>query len=120
MISNYKFGLITINEKQYNHDVEVRWPGQQVLDWWRKESHVIDLEDIERALEQGPDIIIIGTGAAGIAKITERARQVIEEKGVKLIIEKTMDAVKIFNDFKEKSEKEKTSQKIIGLFHLTC
>lgn len=119
MIDNYKFGLITINEKQYNHDVEVRLAGK-VLDWWRKESHIIDLEDIQRALEQKPDLIIIGTGAYGVAKVTEKAKKAITEQGVELIIEKTGQAVKIFNELKEKAEKEKTSQKIIGLFHLTC
>jgi len=113
MIENYKFGSIIINGKEYNHDVGIR-NSDEVLSWWRKESHVVDLEDIERVLKQKPDIIIIGTGASGIAKVTERAKKAIAEQGIELIIQKTKDAVKIFNNFQEKQKK------VIGLFHLTC
>ena len=74
MIEEYRFGHIKILGKEYTHDVEVRWAGE-VLPWWRKESHVIDLRDIERALAQKPKTIVIGTGVAGIAKITEKARE---------------------------------------------
>lgn len=113
IIKAYQFGSITINEEKYDHDVEVRDSGD-VLSWWRKESHVVDLEDIERALEQKPDVLIIGTGAYGVAKLTEKAQKAIKEQAIELIIEKTNDAVKIFNDF------QKRQKKIIGLFHLTC
>jgi len=120
MIEEYKFGSITIDGKKYNHDVEIRWSGE-VLEWWRKESHVIDIEDIQRAFEQKPEIIIFGTGAYGVAKITERAKRAIEEKGVQLIIDRTGEAVKTFNTICKESEKETGKQKrVIGLFHLTC
>ncbi|MDI6591930.1 MAG: MTH938/NDUFAF3 family protein, partial [Patescibacteria group bacterium] len=73
MIEEYHFGSITISGKTYTHDVEVRWTGE-VLKWWRKESHVIDLEDVKRAVEQNPDTIILGTGAYGVAKVAEEAK----------------------------------------------
>ena len=66
MIQEYRFGLIVIDGKTYNYDVEVRWTGN-VLSWQRKESHVIDVEDAERAIEQNPEIVIIGTGESGLA-----------------------------------------------------
>jgi hypothetical protein len=50
MIEEYKFGSITIDGKIYEYDVEVRWTGE-VLKWWRGESHVVDLEDVKRAIE---------------------------------------------------------------------
>jgi len=120
MIQQYQFGSIIINGKEYHNDVEIRWDGQ-VLDWWRKQNHIIDLEDIKRALEQKPELIIIGTGAYGVAKITEMAKQEIEKQGVELIIDKTEEAVKTFNIIKEHSKEEQGKEKkIIGLFHLTC
>ncbi len=114
MIENYNFGSITIDGKNYTYDIEVRWTGE-VLKWWRKESHVIDVEDVKRAVEQNPDTIILGTGAYGVAKVTEEAQKFIQEKGIKLIIDKTGEAVKTFNIIKRESERE-----AIGLFHLTC
>lgn len=120
MIEEYHFGFITINGKTYQHDVEVRWSGE-VLKWWRGESHLIDVEDVKRAIEQNPDTIIIGTGESGVARVTEEAERFIKGKGIKLIIDKTEEAVKTFNIILEESiEEEGRQNKIIGLFHLTC
>jgi len=120
MIDEYKFGSITIDGKTYNHDVEVRWTDE-ALEWWRKESHLIDVEDVKRAVEQNPEMIIIGTGESGVARVTEEAQRFIKEKGIKLIIDKTEEAVKTFNVINEESELEEGKQnKVVGLFHLTC
>ena len=110
MINEYHFGSITIDGKTYTNDVEVRWDGK-VLDWRRKESHTIDIEAVKRALEKNPEVIVIGTGESGMARVTDEAKEEIENRGIKLIIDKTGRAVKTFN-------KERT--KVIGLFHLTC
>ena len=120
MIKEYKFGLITIDDKTYTQDIEVRWTDE-VLDWQREESHVIDLKDIERAIEQNPETIIIGIGESGMAQVTEIAQEAIQSKGIKLIIDKTEQAAKTFNIIKEDSfEEEGRQEKVIGLFHLTC
>lgn len=120
MIEEYKFGSITIDGKTYEHDVEVRWTGE-VLKWWRGESHVIDIEDVKRAIEQNPELIIIGTGETRLAKATDKAKTEILSRGIGLIIDKTEEAVKTFNIQKEESkEEERKQKKVIGLFHLTC
>ncbi len=120
MVEEYKFGSITIDGKTYNFDVEVRWTGE-VLRWWRKEGHTIDVEDVERAVKQNPDTIILGTGAYGVCEVTKECKSFIEEQGIKLIIDKTEEAVKTFNIILEESKEEEGKQnKIIGLFHLTC
>lgn len=120
VIEEYHFGSITIDGKTYNHDVEVRWTDE-VLPWWRKESHVIDIEDVKRAVEQNPETIVIGTGESGVAKVTEAAQKFIIERGIKLIIDLTEPAIKTFNIRKEESgEEEGRQEKVIGLFHLTC
>jgi len=120
MIEEYHFGSIKILGKTYTEDIEVCWTGE-VLKWWRKESHVFDIEDIKRTLEQNPEVIIFGTGASGIAKVTEEAKKEIQSRGIQIIIDKTEEAVKTFNVIKEESEEEEGKQKkVIGLFHLTC
>ncbi len=120
MIEEYKFGSITIDGKTYKYDVEVRWTGE-VLEWWREESHVFDVDDIKRATEQNPDTIILGTGVSGLAKVTEQAERFIKERGIKLIIDRTEEATKTFNIINEDSEEEEGEEnKVVGLFHLTC
>jgi len=123
MIEEYHFGSLTIDGKTYNHDLEIRWmfSKTEILDWQRTQSHVIDIDDVKRAVEQKPDVIVIGTGESGIAKITEPAKQFIAENGIKLIIDITEQAVKTFNIIQQDSIEEEGEQtNIIGLFHLTC
>jgi len=120
MIEEYRFGSLTIDGKTYNHDVEARWAGE-VLKWWRKESHLIDIEDVKRAVEQNPDTIIIGIGESGVARVSKEAKNFIKGKGIELIIDLTEQAVKTFNIMNEDSKEEKGEQsRVIGLFHLTC
>src|SRR4030042_5118392 len=96
MIEEYKFGSITIDGKALDYDVEVRWTDE-LLKWWRKESHVIDIDDVKRAVDQNPDTIVIGTGETGVAEVTEEAKNFIKEKGIELIIDLTEQATKTFN-----------------------
>ena len=132
MIEEYRFGLITIDGKTYNHDVEVRWlqkrfphdtqgiPGE-VLEWQRTESHIVNIKDVERALEQSPEVIVIGTGESGSMEVAEGTPDEIISRGIKLIINATEDAIKTFNIINEESEEEEGRQRrVIGLFHLTC
>jgi len=120
MIEKYEFRLITINGKTYEYDVEVRWTGEVLL-WRRQNHHVVDVEDVKSAVEQNPDTIVVGTGSAGMTKVTKNAQKFIQEKGIKLIIDKSEEATKTFNIIQEESEEEEGKQnKAIGLFHLTC
>lgn len=120
MIEEYHFGSITIDGETYENDVEVRWTGD-VLPWPFKRRHVIDVEEIKRAVEEKPEVIVIGTGESGLAEVTEEAQKEIKARGIELIIDETEQAVKTFNILREESiEEEGKEKEVIGLFHLTC
>lgn len=120
MIQEYRFGSMAINEKTYNEDVEVRWTGEVLL-WKRQEDHIIDVEDVKNAVEQNPEVIVIGIGESGMAKITEEAQNFIRQANIQLVIDKTEEAVRTFNVIHSDSlEEEGVEEKVIGLFHLTC
>lgn len=120
MIEDYQFGSIIIDGETYNHDVQVFWTGE-VFDWWRKESHIIDIQDVIDTVEQKPESVVIGTGESGVAKVTEAAIKFIKDRGIQLFIDPTEQAVRTFNIRKEESQEEEgKSEKVIGLFHLTC
>jgi len=120
MIEEYNFGSIIIKGKEYTEDVEIRWTGE-VLNWWRKESHLVEICDIKRAIEHNPSTIVIGTGNPGLMKVSDSAKKFILNKGIKLIIDVTEQAVKTFNIICQDSKEEEGEQdKVIGLFHLTC
>jgi len=120
MIEEYQFGLIIVDGKKYNEDVEVRWTDE-VLSWSFRQRHLIDIEEVKRAVEQSPETIIIGTGKSGLAKVTKKTQDFIKEKGIELIIDRTEEAIKTFNVINESSLEELGRQhRVIGLFHLTC
>ena len=96
MIEEYNFGFIKINGQAYNHDVQIGLDNE-VKFWWRNQSHQIEKRDAEEVLSQNPEIIVIGTGELGVAKISEEARQATKAKGIELIIEPTPEAIKSFN-----------------------
>ena len=120
MIEEYNFGYVKINDKKYIEDIEVRWTGE-VLEWLRQESHIIDVENVKRAVEADPQIIVIGTGDYGMAKLTDESRRFIEQPDIELVVDKTAEAVKTYNVICEDSlEEEGKQSRVIGLFHLTC
>lgn len=113
MIDDYHFGSITIDGKIYNEDVSIGLDGK-VSSWWRKASHQVEREDIEKVLEKKPEIAVIGTGAYGLAEVLDEARNFITSQGAQLIVEKTAQAVERYNGL------VKQGKKVAAFFHLTC
>ncbi|HOK41917.1 MAG TPA: MTH938/NDUFAF3 family protein [bacterium] len=113
MIKEYNFGKIRINDKEYNYDIEVRSDGK-VIKWRRKEGHNLTFDDLQRAVNERAEIIVIGTGCYGVMKISEEVKTKIKNIGIKLLYDKTEIAVEIFNRFLL------DKKNVIGFFHLTC
>jgi hypothetical protein len=113
MIDSYYFGNIVIDGKSYSYDVWVSLDGK-VNSWWRSSSHVIEKKDLEGALKEKPEIVVIGTGESGVAEVYPDALEFLKKKKVEFFIEPTGKAVQIYNQFK------KENKKVVGLFHLTC
>ena len=44
-IDRYEFGLIVIEGQTFKNDVLI-WPGRVKSDWWRKEAHLLQLDDV--------------------------------------------------------------------------
>lgn len=110
MIDSYKFGEIVINRKTYTNDVII-FPGHVKSDWWRKEGHLLQSEDLKDVFEAKPEKLIIGTGYNGLMKVSEDVFSKANELGIELIVKKSEDACKLYN-----IEKNNT---VIAL-HLTC
>ncbi|MEK7624601.1 MAG: MTH938/NDUFAF3 family protein [Patescibacteria group bacterium] len=119
MIEEYHFGFIKIDGKTYNHDVLIGLDDKVGL-WWRNQSHQIEKRDIEDVLNQKPEVIVIGAGELGAAMVSKEAREEITAKGIGLVVEPTMEAVRIFNDLKKIVSDGGQGKKVAGFFHLTC
>ena len=58
VIEQYNFGEMVIAGKRYTTDL-IMWNDGIKQNWWRKEGHLLQLEDIEKDLEKVmPEIVI--------------------------------------------------------------
>ncbi|MFQ6070859.1 MAG: Mth938-like domain-containing protein [Candidatus Aminicenantales bacterium] len=112
MIETYSFGKMIVKGKKYSSDLII-FPDRINSSWWRVSGHKLSMEDLKEVFEEKPEVLVVGTGAAGMMKVDEEVRHYAVENGITLIVEKTKNAVKSFNqNFKKK--------KTVGAFHLTC
>ena len=113
IINDYTFGYIKINEKSYNTDVIVFW--EKVLpNWWRKEGHFLHLEDLNEIIKEKPEILVIGTGYHGAMTVPQELIKSLEEKGFRIIVKNSSEAVKDYNKF------VLNHHRVAIALHLTC
>ena len=113
MVLQYEDICLRVDKKRYCKDLKIL--GREVYDhWWRKEGHRVDVEDLRDILEGKPDVIVIGTGYAGLMEVSDRLRTVLADRNIELFEEVTPDAVEVFNRIQSRAKR------IAGAFHLTC
>lgn len=111
-ITRYSFGSITIEGTTYTKDVIIH-PDFVHSPWWRKEGHVLSIDDLETALQSGVTGIIIGTGYSGSMQVPEETLQQLRSRGLTVTVKKTQDAVDCYNGIPD-------TRKVIAALHLTC
>lgn len=111
MIDEYSFGRIIINKKEYTNDVIIL--DSKTIDWWRDEGHHAKVPDFAD-IPDNTEVLVIGTGASGVMNVDESVLKHFKSKKIKVIIERTGEAVNTFNKLIEENKK------IVAAFHLTC
>ncbi len=111
-ITHYSFGKITIDGKTYTSDVII-YPDHVNPSWWRKEGHLLQIEDLTDILKAGVSILIIGTGYYGTMRVPDETLNFLISKNMEVYYENTKEAVKIFKNISSKKPS-------IAAFHLTC
>lgn len=111
-IDSYSFGQIVIDGKLFSTDVII-YQDKVDAAWWRKEGHRLHPEDIAPVLDARPEILIIGTGYAGMMMVPKETMAHIVSRGVEVKIKRTGKAVDEFNSLKDK-------KRVVAALHLTC
>jgi len=112
MIESYDFGRIVVDGKEYTSDVII-YPDNVDGNWWRKEGHRLQVVDIKKAIQEKPEILIVGTGASGLMEVPKDVENYITSKGIKLVVDTTKNACDAYNRLSP-------SGKTIAALHLTC
>jgi len=112
MIELYSFGRIVVDGKEYTSDVII-YPDHVDGNWWRKEGHRLQVADIEKVIEEKPEILIIGTGDSGLMAVPKEIENYITSRGIKLVVDTTKEACDAYNQLSQLG-------KTIAALHLTC
>ena len=112
------FGTITIDGRTYEHDVIIRLSGD-VLKRKKKlskkyygTSRILSKDEAKFVFEKGCEQLILGSGQMGNVHLSPEAEAYFAEKGCKVLVQPTPDAIHAFNG--------SHANKKIGLFHVTC
>ena len=116
-IDSFNFGFIVVDEKQYAHDVIILPDGtvkERSSGKGRLGSHTISRSEIETLIKDIPDVVLIGTGFQGMARLAHDAEFLKMEPGLDIVVEPSPQVVKKFNQHVEDGEK------VAALIHVTC
>jgi hypothetical protein len=111
-IEHYSFGSITINGKTCTSDVII-YPNKVNSSWWRKQGHMLHVEDLTDIIQTKPDVLVVGTGYSGLMIVPKETVLRLESEGIEIHIARTTKAVELFNTLR----KEK---RVVAALHLTC
>lgn len=113
VIDRYEFGSIFVKGENYDDGDIIIFSDRikhplTIL----KDDHLLTPEDLEEIISTNMTTLIVGTGQFGNVIVPEKTLEFLQSKGIKTYIEKTQDAVDLYN----KSKKEK----LVALLHLNC
>jgi hypothetical protein len=111
-IEAFTFGAITIEGKTYTADV-ILYPDRVEPSWPREEEHRLQIREFADIVKYEPEVLIIGTGYAGVLSVPDQIRNYLTSKGIEVRVEKTKHAVELFNELRNK-------EKIVAMLHITC
>jgi hypothetical protein len=111
-ISHYSFGNITIDGETYTKDIII-YPDHIFSPWWRKEGHLLQVDDLTEVINVKLPLLIVGTGYYNTMKLSEDTLDILALNNIEVLAENTQEAIKLFNEIS--SEKP-----VVAALHLTC
>ena len=112
IIDEFKFGSFRIDGRTYLSDIKVI--NSAIKYWSGMEKHELQLESVRDLITPIPDMVIIGTGAAGLVNVSMEVKMFFMQNRIPVIVEKTDTACKEFN------KAVKNGKKVNALLISTC
>ncbi|HXF56049.1 MAG TPA: MTH938/NDUFAF3 family protein [Actinomycetota bacterium] len=110
-LEDYRFGRVRVDGEEHTRDLIVL-PRRVVRNWWRREGHRLVLEDLESVLDELPERLVVGTGAAGQMQPDPGLLERLRERGVQVEVLPTDRAVARY--------RELDPRRTAAALHLTC
>lgn len=113
-IDRYEFGRLVVDGREIHRDVLVT-PAGLHEHWWRRDGHVLHLEDLTSVLDGRVTRLIVGTGASGRMRPAADLESALATRGVSVEVLPTAAAVGRINDLLRGGDLDWA-----GALHLTC
>ncbi|MDY6917422.1 MAG: MTH938/NDUFAF3 family protein [Chloroflexota bacterium] len=116
-VDSFQFGSIVINGRKYGRDA-LLFPDGTVRErkggFWKFGSHAIKEADIEELVRAKPEVLVVGTGTNGKAKVTSEAEACAKEANIGLLSAPSAEAIKQLNQLIDEGKR------VSALIHITC
>jgi hypothetical protein len=110
-IENYRFGHVVVDGKEQNRDVIVL-PDRVLTNWWRADGHRLAFADLDDALDELPESLVVGTGAYGQMRPDPETLNELRQRGVEVEALPTDEAVRRYGEL--------DPRRTAAALHLTC
>jgi hypothetical protein len=110
-LGDYRFGHILVDGREETRDVIVL-PGRVVRNWWRRDGHALVEEDLNDVIDELPERLIVGMGAASQMRLDDPLLDLLRRRGVKVECLATDRAVARFGEL--------DPARTAAALHLTC
>ena len=112
-IEGYSFGAVSVDGHRYTSDLII-YPGRIESNWWRKEGHRLQVEDISGVLKDQPEVLVVGRGESGVMVVDPTVEKELEMRKIELVAEPTKAACERFNEL------SREGKHVVAALHLTC
>lgn len=116
-IDSFQFGSIVIDGRKYGHDILI-FPDGVVREreggFWKFGSHVIRKAEVEELIRAKPELLIVGTGTSGRARVESELKASAAEANVELLITSSSEAINRLNQLIDEGKRA------AALIHITC
>ena len=116
-VDSFQFGSIVINGRKYGRDV-LLFPDGTVRErkggFWKFGSHAINRADIEELVTAKPEVLVVGTGTNGRARVTPEAEACAREANIGFTSAPSSEAVRQLNQLIDEG------RRVSALTHITC
>ncbi|MGH8935920.1 MAG: MTH938/NDUFAF3 family protein [Acidimicrobiia bacterium] len=113
-IQDFEYGRIVIDGREEHRDLIITRSGL-LPNWWRREGHLLVMEDLESILDEPPAVLVVGTGTTGNMRTAPGLVEELAARGVETEVMPTAQAVRRFNELLGLPEVDAAAA-----LHLTC
>jgi hypothetical protein len=110
-LEGYRFGRVIVDGREETRDVIVL-PSRVIRNWWRMDGHALVLDDLGDVVDELPELLVVGTGAAGLMEPDPGTLKTLRDRGVEVEVLRTEEAVRRYGA----ADPARTA----AALHLTC